>query len=104
MTHDSQVNTHGRSGPTNTYRPDRRLLEILGAMLLCALCDATGNALTAALENGRPLRGLWTHTKGGFYHDGRFATFLDAVNHYDTLFGLHLSAQLRSAGIQPTPL
>ena len=21
-----------------------------------------------------PLRGLWTHTKGGFYHDGRFAT------------------------------
>ena len=21
-----------------------------------------------------PLKGLWTHTKGGFYHDGRFAT------------------------------
>lgn len=29
------------------------------------------------------LKGLWTHTKGGFYHDGRFATLLDVVNHYN---------------------
>ena len=26
-----------------------------------------------------PLAGLWTHQKGGFYHDGRFATLLDVV-------------------------
>jgi cytochrome c peroxidase len=38
-----------------------------------------------------PLKGLWTHTKGGFYHDGRFATLLDVINHYDTLFGLGLT-------------
>jgi hypothetical protein len=38
-----------------------------------------------------PLRGLWTHQKGGFYHDGRFATLLDVVEHYATLFGLSLS-------------
>jgi hypothetical protein len=38
-----------------------------------------------------PLRGLWTHTKGGFYHDGRFATLLDVVNHYDGHFDLELS-------------
>lgn len=38
-----------------------------------------------------PLKGLWTHLKGGFYHDGRFATLLDVVNHYDTLFELDLS-------------
>jgi mono/diheme cytochrome c family protein len=38
-----------------------------------------------------PLKGLWTHTKGGFYHDGRFATLLDVVNHYDTLFSLQLT-------------
>lgn len=37
-----------------------------------------------------PLRGLWTHTKGGFYHDGRFATLLDVIEHYDTTFGLNL--------------
>ncbi len=40
-----------------------------------------------------PLRGLWSHTKGGFYHDGRFATLLDVVNHYNTTFGLGLSDQ-----------
>jgi hypothetical protein len=38
-----------------------------------------------------PLHGLFTHTKGGFYHDGRFATLLDVVNHYDTLMSLGLS-------------
>ena len=38
-----------------------------------------------------PLKGLWTHTKGGFYHDGRFATLLDVVNHYDRLFSLGLT-------------
>jgi len=38
-----------------------------------------------------PLKGLWTHAKGGFYHDGRFATLLDVVNHYDTHFGLGLT-------------
>ena len=40
-----------------------------------------------------PLRGLWTHTKGGFYHDGRFATLNDVVQHYNSFFGLGLSDQ-----------
>jgi hypothetical protein len=39
-----------------------------------------------------PLRGLFAHQKGGFYHDGRFATLADVVSHYDTTFGLGLSA------------
>ena len=39
-----------------------------------------------------PLAGLWTHTKGGFYHDGRFATLGDVLDHYDRRFGLGLSA------------
>ena len=38
-----------------------------------------------------PLAGLWTHTKGGFYHDGRFATLGDVVDHYDTTFTLGLT-------------
>jgi mono/diheme cytochrome c family protein len=38
-----------------------------------------------------PLKGLWTHTQGGFYHDGRFAALLDVINHYDTLFSLGLT-------------
>jgi hypothetical protein len=55
-----------------------------------------------------PLRGLWAkmrsapvteagtplaeRTGHGFYHDGRFATLLDVVNHYDTSMTLGLSA------------
>jgi hypothetical protein len=38
-----------------------------------------------------PLAGLWAHQKGGFFHDGRFATLADVVNHYDTQFNLGLS-------------
>jgi hypothetical protein len=38
-----------------------------------------------------PLRGLWTHTKGGFYHDGRFGTLRDVVDHYNAAFRLGLS-------------
>ena len=40
-----------------------------------------------------PLKGLWTHTKGGFYHDGRFATLRDVVEHYDSFLGLRLTTQ-----------
>jgi hypothetical protein len=40
-----------------------------------------------------PLKGLWTHQKGGFYHDGRFATLLDVVAHYDQFFSLGLTDQ-----------
>jgi len=39
-----------------------------------------------------PLRGLWTHTKGGFYHDGRFATLDAVVAHYNSHLSLGLSA------------
>jgi len=38
-----------------------------------------------------PLKGLWTHTKGGFYHDGRFATLLEVIDHYNAHFGLGLT-------------
>lgn len=43
-----------------------------------------------------PLNGLWTHSKGGFYHDGRFPTLSDVVNHYDSCFSLGLSGQEKS--------
>jgi cytochrome c5 len=40
-----------------------------------------------------PLRGLWTHQRGGFYHDGRFATLREVVDHYDRHFSLSLNDQ-----------
>jgi cytochrome c5 len=47
-----------------------------------------------------PLNGLWTHTKGGFYHDGRFPTLLDVVDHYDGCFSLGLTGQEKSDVVQ----
>jgi hypothetical protein len=38
-----------------------------------------------------PLAGLWSHEKGGFYHDGRFATLKDVVAHYTGLLKLTLT-------------
>jgi hypothetical protein len=40
-----------------------------------------------------PLRGLFSHARGGYYHDGRFATLEDVVAHYDAHFALGLSLQ-----------
>ena len=42
------------------------------------------------------LRGLFTHTRGGFYHDGRFATLMDVVNHYDTVLTLALTTEQKA--------
>jgi hypothetical protein len=38
--------------------------------------------------------------KGRYYHDGRFATLLDVVNHYNTRFSLGLTAQEKNDLIQ----
>jgi len=43
-----------------------------------------------------PLKGLWTHGKGGYYHDGRFATLGAVLDHYDAHFALGLSAGEKS--------
>jgi hypothetical protein len=40
-----------------------------------------------------PLAGLWSHQKGGFYHDGRFANLREVVDHYDGFLGLKLTEQ-----------
>ncbi len=40
-----------------------------------------------------PLGGLFTKTKGGFYHDGRFTTLTDVVNHYNNYLTLQLTTK-----------
>jgi cytochrome c5 len=47
-----------------------------------------------------PLRGLFTHQKGGFYHDGRFPTLASVVQHYDSCFNLHLTPRQQSDLVQ----
>jgi hypothetical protein len=39
-----------------------------------------------------PLRGMRARQKGGFYHDGRFATLMDVINHYDSFLKLNLTS------------
>ena len=47
-----------------------------------------------------PLRGLWARAKGGFYHDGRYATLGAVVDHYNSCFGLNLTNRERSDLVQ----
>jgi mono/diheme cytochrome c family protein len=46
------------------------------------------------------LKGLWARSKRGFFHDGRFQTLDSVVSHYDSCFGLHLSAGQKSDLVQ----
>jgi hypothetical protein len=47
-----------------------------------------------------PLKGVWSRQTGGFYHDGRFKTLMDVVNHYDAHFKLGLSAAQKGDLVQ----
>ncbi len=47
-----------------------------------------------------PLAGLWSHAKGGFYHDGRFATLPDVVEHYVEVRHLGLSGAEKAALVE----
>lgn len=47
-----------------------------------------------------PIGDLFTHSKGGFYHDGRFATLGNVVDHYDRCMSLGLTSDEKSDLIQ----
>jgi hypothetical protein len=47
-----------------------------------------------------PLAGLWSHTKGGFYHDGRFSTLQDLVEHYNSTLRLGLTEPDKTALVE----
>jgi len=47
-----------------------------------------------------PLAGLFAHQKGGFYHDGRFETLNQVLDHYNTCRSLGLSSQEKTDVIQ----
>jgi cytochrome c peroxidase len=42
-----------------------------------------------------PLAGLWSRQSRGFYHDGRFQTLDEVIQHYDQHLKLGLSPQER---------
>ena len=115
--HFYQLSIPAPTAPAGSYNVEvfRRGESLFDGKARCATCHVPplftepGNNLHAPSEVGvdsfqadrsptgmyrtAPLAGLWTHTKGGFYHDGRFGTLLDVVNHYDALWKLGLSAE-----------
>jgi hypothetical protein len=46
------------------------------------------------------LKGLFVRAKGGFYHDGRFKTLGEVVDHYREPLNLSLSEPNRAALIE----
>ncbi|HET8673123.1 MAG TPA: hypothetical protein VFL87_05785 [Thermoleophilaceae bacterium] len=46
------------------------------------------------------LKGLWSRSKRGFFHDGRFPTLGAVVDHYNSCFGLNLSPGQKSDLVQ----
>jgi hypothetical protein len=110
--------------PAGSFNRDAaaRGKEIFNVRAQCATCHVPplftepGNNLHAPAEVGvdafqadrspthmyrtAPLAGLWSHAKGGFYHDGRFSSLREVVDHYDVLLGLKLTEQEKSALVE----
>jgi hypothetical protein len=64
----------------NTHKPDEICVD-----------DFQSNRSPDKTYVTQGLKGLWAHMKGGFYHDGRFATLKDVVNHYNDCKKLSLT-------------
>lgn len=47
-----------------------------------------------------PIGDLFTHSKGGFYHDGRFPALTDVVDHYNSCLSLGLTSGEKSDVVQ----
>jgi cytochrome c peroxidase len=58
--------------------------------------DFQANRSPTRMYRTAPLKGLTTHAKGGFYHDGRFPTLQAVVDHYDSLLKTGLTADEKS--------
>ncbi len=58
--------------------------------------DFQSNRSPALGYRTSPLKGLFSHQKGGFFHDGRFADLRAVVDHYNTVFNAGLTEQQRN--------
>ncbi|HJQ99517.1 MAG TPA: hypothetical protein VJ826_14475 [Candidatus Polarisedimenticolaceae bacterium] len=118
--HAYQISLRAPKPPAGSFNPAAaaRGKAVFTGKAQCATCHVPplftepGNNLHAPDEIGvdafqadrspthmyrtSPLAGLWTHQKGGFYHDGRFATVEDVIDHYDSFFDLGLTSGERA--------
>ena len=71
------------------YLQNQDGIRISHRILALMIFSQTGHPDKTYVTQG--LKGLWTHVKGGFYHDGRFTTLMDVVNHYNDFKKLTLT-------------
>jgi hypothetical protein len=122
--HDYQLGLEAPKPPPGSFHPAaaRRGEKIFNGIGRCASCHAPplftepgqnlhgpAEICTDAFQADRsptgmyrttPLKGLFAHAKGGFWHDGRFATLGDVVDHYNTCFGLGLTGHQQADLVQ----
>lgn len=79
----------GVDEPTATLIPPA--FGLAGVNLHIGIDDFQANRSPDKSYRTAPLRGLMTHAKGGFYHDGRFADLAAVVDHYNQFMKLALS-------------
>lgn len=60
------------------------------------LDDFQANRSPVRAYRTSPLKGLWTHMKGGFFHDGRIKTLPELVDAFNSLLKLNLTDQEKS--------
>lgn len=73
--------------PPNFTEPGRPLHS--GAEI--GIDDFHANRSPTGKYRTTPLKGVWARSKGGYYHDGRFADLRAVVEHYDDHMRLNLS-------------
>jgi len=122
--HTYQMSVRAPAPPSGSFDPQaaRRGKVIFNGKAKCATChvpplytepgwnmhspaelgvdDFQANRSPDGHYRTSPLKGLFTHTKGGFFHDGRFATLPDVVNFLDAGLGLALTPQQKSDLVQ----
>jgi hypothetical protein len=71
----------------------RRASDILKTAEEIGIDDFEAKRSPTGKYRTTPLGGLFARAKGGFYHDGRFATIPDVINHYNNHMKLNLSSK-----------
>jgi mono/diheme cytochrome c family protein len=118
--HEYQLGLPAPTPPRGSFDPEaaRRGEKIFNGVGKCASCHVPplftepgqnlhrpAEICTDAFQADRsptgmyrttPLKGLFAHAKGGFWHDGRFPTLGAVVRHYNACFGLGLGAHQQS--------
>lgn len=113
--HVYQLSIPAPDPPAGSYDPDAaaRGEELFSGKAMCARCHVPpiytepGWNLHTPEEIGiddfqamrsptgryrtTPLKGLFTRMNGGFYHDGRFETLDDVIDHYESVLDLGLT-------------